>query len=236
MKLTVLQQTDEWVIVAKPAHLTVHRSEMSRGEKHYALQLARDTVGQKLWPIHRLDRPTSGCLVFATSPKGVARLQAGLTSDKAVKRYLAMVRGTAPAGETTFVDHATKGADNRRREAQSTITVLGSSPQPRCALFLVRPHQGRYHQVRKHCVHLSHPIIGDSAHGDTRINRQWRENWNLNRLALHCLSLDLPLEDGTSLSVTCPPAPELVEVWKQMPWWDEALGRCPELGLTLETP
>lgn len=230
MKLDILQQTEDWVVVAKPAHLTVHRSDMTRGEKQYALQLARDTVGRKLWPIHRLDRPTSGCLVFATSPGQVARLQKGLTHPDAEKRYLAMVRGEAPLGETTEVDHATKGSDGRRRDAQSTITVLGSSRQPRCSLFLVRPHQGRYHQVRKHCAFLSHPILGDSSHGDTRINRQWREGWGLTRLGLHCLSLHLPLEDGTSLSVMCPPPSDLTGLWKKMPWWDDAVARCPELA------
>ena len=102
-----------------------------------------------------------------------------------------------------------------------------SSPSP-FALALALAF-ARWHQIRKHLNGLSHPVIGDSRHGDTKINRYWRER-GLERLGLHCASMELPLPDGTVLRVECPPPRELTDVWRELPWWEDACAALPLLG------
>ena len=75
------------------------------------------------------------------------------------------------------------------KEASSRIQCLATMDEPRCSLFFVQPHTGRYHQVRRHVRDQTHPILGDSEHGDSKINRWWRENMGLQRLALHAYSI-----------------------------------------------
>ena len=87
----------------------------------------------------------------------------------------------------------------------------------------------RWHQIRKHLNGLSHPVIGDSRHGDTKINRYWRER-GLERLGLHCASMELPMPDGTVLRVECPPPRELTDVWRELPWWEDACAALPLLS------
>jgi len=87
----------------------------------------------------------------------------------------------------------------------------------------------RWHQIRKHLNGLSHPVIGDSRHGDTKINRYWRQR-GLERLGLHCASMALPLPDGSLLQVECPPPRELTDVWRELPWWEDACAALPLLS------
>jgi tRNA pseudouridine65 synthase len=97
---------------------------------------------------------------------------------------------------------------------------------------LAEPETGRWHQVRRHLRDVSHPILGDSTHGDTRVNRWWRETYGLRRLGLHCFSLDLAL-DGETIAATCPAPADLVHIWERLPWWNQALAELP--GLTSHT-
>ena len=86
------------------------------------------------------------------------------------------------------------------KTAKTEFRLLASCPgdadvpySPKaCSLLLCTPKTGRTHQIRRHAFHMGFPIIGDSRHGDSKINRWWRENRSLDRLFLHCLSLDLP--------------------------------------------
>ena len=232
MSLSILARGEGWVVVAKPPRLLVHRAEEGPEEAAYALQLVRDLVGTHVHPIHRLDRPTSGCLLFGLD-KGWARdLQAALGSEEAEKVYLAFVRGRWQHGDAVVrVDRPMTNSRGHEREALSFVRCLATSAEPRCSLLEVHPRTGRYHQVRRHVRDLSHPILGDSQHGDTRVNRWWREHFALPRLGLHCLSLRLPLPDGTWLEATCPPFEDLAALWRRMPWWADATARRPELTL-----
>lgn len=225
----ILQQTEHWVVAAKPPRLMVHRSKEYTPDRHFALQLVRDAVGRHVFPIHRLDRPASGCLLFALDKEWARILQASMASEDAVKLYLAFTRGVWRFGGEVFVDTPMKDDNKRLKEAATTVWCAGTSEQPRCSLLVARPHTGRFHQVRRHVRDLTMPILGDSRHGDTRVNRSWRETWGLSRLGLHCFSLDLPLPSGDRLQVRCPPPADLRDIWKQMPWWSEALDALPVL-------
>ncbi len=217
MQFKILAQGADWVVVRKPAGLLVHR--MSKGRGLACVQVLRNQLGQHVWPVHRLDRPTSGCLLFALSAEAVAPLHASLAAG--TKHYLAHVRGDVAAREPIEID-GRLFIDGVEREAHTTAIRLGGSPEPRSSLVLAIPTTGRTHQIRRHLNRIGHPILMDSSHGDTRVNRWWREEAGHTRLALHCWQLLLTLPDGTPLNVRAPIPADLGRVWCAQPWWPEA--------------
>jgi len=227
--LPVLAETPDWIVVAKPPRLLVHRN-VYHPKAEACLQWVRDQVGKRVYPIHRLDFQTSGCLLFAKQQSWAAPLQKSLQNGR--KTYIAFVRGYFAHEEAVCVETPMKNDKGILKEAESTIEFIGRSHEPRCSLLRVFPKTGRFHQVRRHVRDLHHPCIGDSEHGDTRINRWWRENTEANRLGLHCLHMDLPLPDGELLSVSSPLFEDQFEVFSSMPWWADALAEEPTIGHT----
>lgn len=213
------------MVVAKPSGVVVHRSEMGR-EAEPLLQQVRDVLGQWVHPVHRLDRGTSGCVLFALSREALPGLVEALRAGE--KTYLALVRGHVRSAEPVTVDRPMKGTRGNLQEARTHLVPVAGGPEPRASLVLARPETGRFHQIRRHLRDLSHPILGDSTHGDTRVNRAWREEHGLHRLALHCAALDLPLPEGRA-RVVCPMPEDLLGVLRRMPWWGDAQGRLPDL-------
>jgi tRNA pseudouridine65 synthase len=230
MQLEVLARGTRWAIVAKPSGLPVHRSAMVR-ERDTVVRFARRTFGTDVSPVHRLDRATSGCLLLSLDPGATGALQTALTEGR--KRYVAFVRGEIASREAVWVDTPMKDPDGITKAARTRATPIASSPDPRCSLVLAEPETGRWHQVRRHLRDLSHPILGDSTHGDTRVNRWWREERGLRRLGLHCLSIALAPLDGEVIAATCPVPNDLVRIWERLPWWGEAVAALPELALVL---
>lgn len=229
MSLPVLAEGDGWIVIAKPPGLVVHRNEYAP-RADAVLQRLRRQLHHRVWPIHRLDRPVSGCLLFATDRARAGEIAAAFNAGVARKRYVALVRGTFRGEGPVRVENPMKDDNGLLKEAASTVWCLGRSVEPRCSLLLVEPHTGRYHQVRRHVRDLTHPVIGDVAHGDTRVNREWRERFGVDRLALHCLSLLVPLGPEERIAATCPLFADQARLWRTLPWWDEAVAACPELG------
>ena len=184
----ILFRDDALVVVNKPSGLVVHRGWAR--EEFYALTLVRDLVGQHVHPVHRLDRPTSGALVFALDRADVTTLQAAFADQKVHKRYLALVRGIPPAAG--LIDHAiAKEKGQEKRPAQTRYRRLAVLWK-RYAWVEAEPLTGRTHQIRRHLRHLSCPIIGDVKHGDGKHNRHFRESLGLHRLALHAVQITFP--------------------------------------------
>lgn len=228
--LPVLAEGPGWLVVAKPPGVLVHRAEhMPWAEA--ALQIVRDQVGKHVYPIHRLDRQASGCLLFATEKELAGPLSAAMASPDAKKTYLAFVRGWFAADGPVTVDKPMKDDNGILKEASSTVWPLGRSRDPRCSLLRVEPRTGRFHQVRRHVRDLTHPIIGDTDHGDTHVNRWWRETHGNTRLGLHCVSLVVPLPDGGAIEATCPLFADHARLWATLPWWEEACAAFPALTL-----
>lgn len=225
--LTVLARGEGWVVVAKPPHLAVHRNQYQKTE-YAALQRVRDQVDGLVWPVHRLDRAASGCLIFATDQELAGPLNEALRAGE--KRYLAFVRGRYGGEEEVLVDTPMLDDNKILKEAATRVSLLGRSQEPRCSLLLARPLTGRFHQVRRHVRDLGHPIINDRAHGDTRENRTWRETWGYARLGLHCLSLSLTLPSGEVVEATCPLFRDQRGLFERLPWWEEAVARLPTLA------
>lgn len=203
MILEILYQ-DKWLVaVNKPAGMLVHRSWLDPHETQFVMQTLRDQIGQHVFPIHRLDRPTSGVLLFALNSE-IANLMCCQFEQKKVKKsYLAVLRGYLEG--TGRIDYPLKIqldkiADKFAQEdktAQEAITdyeslktvempyAAGRYNTSRYSLVRLIPHTGRKHQLRRHCKHIFHPILGDTQYGDLHQNRALTENMGCKRLLLH---------------------------------------------------
>ncbi len=204
---TLLYRDDDYVVVHKPAGLLVHRSPIDRRETRFALQLVRDLVERRVYPVHRLDKPTSGILAFGLSSGAARRLAEAFAAGEVAKTYLAVVRGVVP--EEGLIDHPLveeldrygdplaepdKGPQAavtayRRLAAAELPFAVGRYPTSRYSLVEARPATGRRHQLRRHFKHLLHPIIGDTKYGEGRHNRFFREEFGCRRLLLAAVEL-----------------------------------------------
>lgn len=202
--LPVLWLDDDIVVVHKPAGWLVHRTGLDAHETRFVLQTLRNQLGRHVFPVHRLDKGTSGILVMALHPDAAKALGQAFEAQQVAKTYLAMVRGWPEPGPWQ-VDHPLKPddapADAPAQPAHTSFTRLAIMdlavpvdryPGTRAALVAAQPHTGRRHQIRRHLKHVSHPIIGDATHGKGQHNRWWAGYLNLQRLWLHAWSLQLP--------------------------------------------
>lgn len=201
--LPILYQDRDLIAIHKPAGLLVHRSGLDAGETRFALQLLREQIGQHLWPVHRLDKGTSGLLLFALHADAARTLAQAFETGQVRKEYRAMVRGW-PAGAGTLDYALSRLKDERpgpsqpaRTHWQTLAHYTLAVPQPpfaqtRCALLALQPETGRRHQLRRHCKHLAHPIIGDATHGKGPLNRALATHLGTQRLWLHAFALQLP--------------------------------------------
>jgi tRNA pseudouridine65 synthase len=206
--LPTLHQDEFLLAVGKPAGLAVHRN-MERGtergaaqDRIFALQIVRDRAGRHVHAVHRLDRATSGVLLFAFNPETVRRMQERFEAGAVAKRYLALVRGIPP--ESGVIDHPIpRDVDGPRVPAVTEFRRLAIFE--RYALIEARPRTGRRHQIRRHFKHISHPLIGDVRYGKGEHNRLFRERFGLHRLALHAyeLAFEHP-ETGEALRIVAP--------------------------------
>ena len=229
ISLDILTAGQGFVVVNKPPRLLVHRNPRLRREAA-ALQILRDQLGVRVNPVHRLDRQTSGCLLFATDPARTSSLHAALSDPASVKVYVCLVRGRFTADSPICIERALKDDRGVLQEARSTVWCLSSSREPRCSILKVQPATGRTHQVRRHVRGLDHPILGDANHGDTRVNRAWRQERGLQRCQLHCLHLSLPWEGGR-LEATAPLFADMAALWSRLPGWEAACAAEPALAL-----
>ena len=190
------------MIANKPSGLLVHRGWDN--DDDVAMFRVRDAVGSHVYPAHRLDRGTSGALLFALSRETAGALGRAFEAGDVDKKYLALVRGVPP--ESGLIDYPIpKSEDGERVPAVTHFRVLAPSPIDRCSLVLAMPKTGRLHQVRRHLCHIHHPIVGDVNHGSGAINRHYRARYALHRLALHAvaISFDHPMT-GARVAVVAP--------------------------------
>lgn len=190
----ILLETSAVIAVAKPSGLAVHRGWAE--DAYPLLQRVRDTLGGTwVHAAHRLDRATSGVVLFTKDPRHAAALAEQFRAGAVDKRYLALTRGHVP--ELGLVDHPVpknKSKQSERVPAQTRFARLAT--QGRFSWVAVRPLTGRLHQIRRHFKHLSHPLVGDVRYGKGDINRWFREEVGLSRLALHAhgIAFEDPVE------------------------------------------
>lgn len=254
--LRILYQDDTLVAIAKPSGLLVHRTTLDPRENVNAVYLLRDQIGRFVYPAHRLDRGTSGVLVFATDPGVLPALTAAFEGRDVEKTYLGLVRGwPAPEGRVDAplerivdpYDDRPAAPDAPAQAASTVWKTLGTVelpvrvdryPTSRYALLALHPLTGRRHQLRRHLRHVGHPLVGDTTYGQGRHNRLFRERFGCHRLLLAAVELRLrhPV-GGAELCLRAPLDPDFADVIDALGLSDalpEAArptsGRCDALG------
>ena len=201
--LEILYQDEYLVAINKPSGLLVHKSPIDKHETQFALQMVRDQIGQYVYPIHRLDKPTSGVLLFALDAQMAQTMSLLFRSSKVHKEYIAVVRGFTE--DESLIDYPLKqmldtkeqkkqGITKEVQEAQTQYERLATVELPfpvsrypvaRYSLVKLFPKTGRKHQLRRHMKHIFHPIVGDTKHGRGEHNTLFREKYECHRLLLH---------------------------------------------------
>jgi tRNA pseudouridine65 synthase len=237
--LTLLHRDERLIVIDKPSGWLVHRSNLDRHETRILVQALRDQIGRHVFPVHRLDKGTSGTLLFALDPEAAQDLAGQFERQEVRKSYLAVVRGWPP--ESGRIDHPLARerdayADGDSGEAQPALTdycrlasiefpvAVDKYPTARYALVALEPHTGRRHQLRRHMKHIAHPIIGDATHGKGRHNRFFQARFGCERLLLACTDLRFRHPDaGRVMHVQAPVGDQFAAVIKEF-GWEEALG------------
>lgn len=227
--IPVLYQDQHLIAVHKPSGLLVHRSALSR-DKVFLLQTLRDQINQRVYPVHRLDRATSGVMVFGLHSEAAQKLVQQFEARTVKKSYRALARGWLH--EAGLIDHPV--ADEESRQAAQTAQTayrplarielpfaVDRYPSSRYCLLDVQPFTGRRHQIRKHFKHISHHLIGDTTHGNGKHNRFFREHFNIHRLMLSAwtLSLQHPYS-GETLQLQAHTDAEWRQLAEQFAWQD----------------
>lgn len=194
--LEILYEDEYLVAINKPHGLLVHQSSIARNADEFAVQLLRDQIGQRVYPAHRLDRKTSGVLLFALDKTTNQSLTQQFTDKTITKKYWAIVRGFAP--DELTIDYALRKDNGVLQDAVTKIKTVqraeidlpfGKHSTSRYSLVEAEPITGRMHQIRKHMAHILYPIIGDRPHGCNKQNKLWLEKFGMKTMLLHAHSL-----------------------------------------------
>lgn len=205
--LEILYRDTYLVAINKPSGLLVHKSPIDKHETAFALQMLRDQIGEYVYPVHRLDKPTSGILLFALHNEIAQQMALLFRKNEVHKEYLAIVRGFTE--DKQCIDYSLKqmldtkeqkrrGITKEAQDAQTECVRLGRVelpyavsryPSARYSLVKLLPKTGRKHQLRRHMKHIFHPIVGDTKHGRGEHNSLFREKFTSHRLLLHALRM-----------------------------------------------
>lgn len=240
--LPILYQDEFLVAVNKPAGLLVHRSSIDRHENENAMKLVRDQLEQWVYPVHRLDKATSGVLVFARDKETARRMTRSFADETISKEYLAVVRGVAKEAER--IDHPLKDIfdkmtdqkadkDKPAKQAVTDYRRLASIELPhpvgrystaRYSLIAVNPLTGRNHQIRRHMKHIFHPVLGDTTYGDGKQNDFFRRQFNCRRLLLHACKIEfIHPYNGRLLHIRAPLDHVFTALLEELQWGPFAL-------------
>lgn len=233
--LEILHEDESLVIVNKTSGLLVHATSIDPHETQFAMQILRDQIGQKVFTVHRLDKATSGALIFAKSSEVAKLIGEEFLHQRVTKKYLAVVRGKFE--NETFIDHPLREIQDRKSDQKAqkskapqaaqthikslaTVELLmavGRYPTSRYSLIEATPRTGRKHQIRRHLKHISHPIIGDVNYGSGEHNRFFQKHFENRRLLLACTHLEFthPLTQKR-MNIEAPLAPEFSKTLQQL--------------------
>ncbi|MBV6656994.1 MAG: RluA family pseudouridine synthase [Devosiaceae bacterium] len=232
-----LFEDDKVLVLDKPFGLAIQGGPGLTKHLDGMLEALRDRQGRKPRLVHRLDRDTTGVVVVAKTKGAASALAASFRARSTCKIYWALVRGVPKPRQGRISSYLAKGEDaagggkERMRVAKhgdsgadhalTLYNVLDTAGQGLTWLSL-RPVTGRTHQLRAHCNHIGHPIIGDPKYFDV-------ENWNLpggiqNRLHLHARRLVLPHPDGGRIDVTAPLPDHMAQSWNLLGFSTDGMG------------
>jgi len=195
MSLDIIFEDQFIICVNKPNNMVVHHAYHSRNvaDETCLLQLIQAEKGIKVYPIHRLDRKTSGIILLAKETTNVSKFQELFTNNEIEKTYYGVVRGFSP--ESKIIDSPVKGRDaSIHKDALTYLKtleqiVLEIPVKPydssRYSLVELKPKTGRMHQLRVHTNKISHPLIGDIKYGDKNHDLMFEENFGWKNMFLH---------------------------------------------------
>jgi len=217
--VTILDKNECYVVASKPPSVVCHHSDYTGSRASGSvpmLQRTREALGGKrINLVHRLDRGCSGCLLMAyaenadddPSPATTTLLSEAMALPTSQKTYIAIVRGEGIFKGRDFkkekwfkIDRPIKDEKGRINDATTWFRFIagqhnagGTLDRPRASLVLARPETGRWHQIRRHLNGLSAPILGDSTHGDTKLNAEWKRDRGMlaERTCLHMARLQI---------------------------------------------
>lgn len=208
MQIEVLYKDDYYIAVHKPAALLVHRTAGDK-DRINLLKLVRDQEDLYLYPIHRLDKQVSGCIIFSIIPEAVKKIQERWHTDKVKKEYTALVKGRIEnEGEFNFA------LNNENKVTQEALTLYKPIKHfTDSTLVEIEIKTGRYHQIRRHFSRRMQHIIGDRKYGKKLVNDFYKDNFGLQRLFLHShrLSFNHPYTEKKVIIET-PLAKDITEV------------------------
>jgi tRNA pseudouridine65 synthase len=237
-QLDIIYRDEFLVAINKPSGLLVHRSAIDRHETRFALQVLRDQIGQHVFPVHRLDKPTSGVLLFALNAE-IAKLMGDIFSlHQLQKTYVAIVRGIAPEYlllDYPLVEELDKCSDKNAREPDAKPAIseffrlaeitlpyaVDKYPESRYSLIKCIPKTGRKHQLRRHLKHINHPIIGDAKHGKGTHNRFFQATFAAHRLLLAAteLTFEHPVT-GSEIKLVAPLDETMTQLIRRFNWYN----------------
>ena len=209
MELPILFKDDAIVAINKPHGLLVHRSPIAADAQEFALQILRDQLQKTVFPVHRLDRKTSGILLFTFSKETLVNISNQFMDGTVSKKYIAILRGHAP--ESGIIYYPLENENGKMQDAITHYKTIGYSEVPyslgkysslRFSLIEAEPETGRMHQLRRHFAHIMYPIIGDRPHGCNKQNKFFKETFQMDSMLLH----------ASELSFKHPVTNEIVEI------------------------
>ncbi len=216
MEIEIIYEDEDLVAINKPHGLLVHRTKIANDADVFALQLLRDKINQKVYPVHRIDRKTAGVLLFAKSKEAISQTRELFNARAVTKSYVAIIRGHL--NDNGVIDYALTEND-KTQDALTNYSVLrqyelniplGKFSTSRYSMVELQPQTGRFHQLRKHLAHIYHPIIGDRPHGCNKQNRMWKDKFNMTTMLLHAQQLQF-IFNGTTVDIKAELSPQFKE-------------------------
>lgn len=196
MDLEIIYQVEYLIAMNKPHGLVVHRSAYIGDADVFAVQELRNQIGQFVYPCHRIDRKTSGVLLFALDSEVNALMHKQFAENNVKKKYLAIVRGYPD--DLGLINYPLTNEKGKIQEAITEYRTLkraeldipsGKFKTSRYSLVEAYPQTGRLHQIRKHFAHILHPIIGDRPHGCNKQNKLFKVRFKMNTMMLHAAEI-----------------------------------------------
>ncbi len=191
--MKILKKTKTYCIVHKPAGMVVY-ADTKADQKVSAQFHLQQQLGQKVFPIHRIDKSTCGVLIYAFNQQKANQLATLFKEKKVEKTYLAFVHGQAP--EELRVDQPLKKHKQKLTEVAVTnistlesIEMIARGETRHYSLVKASPETGRYHQIRRHLKMIKCPIVGDQTYGNSWNNDYFQSEYGIDRALLCAISI-----------------------------------------------